>query len=241
AVHRYGSGPDQELVGFVAAGLAFGRVASILQSIDKVLKVIEASGKAPAAYVRSFEPRRDGPLLEGLAHRWTRGPDLVALFWILRMMLEEAGSVEGFFRKGDDPSTPDVGPGLESFSSRALAFDLGPAYGEVPARPGVCYFFPRPSAGSARTRLNLYLRWMVRRDAVDLGIWTQPDASRLIVPLDVHLIRMGQSLGLTRYKGAGWRMAAEITASLRQVDAKDPVRFDFALCHLSMSGGTVGP
>jgi hypothetical protein len=75
---------------------------------------------------------------------------------------------------------------------------------------------------------------MVRNDAVDLGVWTKVKASRLIVPLDTHVIRLGHCLRLTRYRTAGWKMAAEITASLRAVDPRDPVRFDFALCHVGM-------
>ena len=65
----------------------------------------------------------------------------------------------------------------------------------MPRRPGVAYFFPRPSRGSACKRLNLYLRWMVRRDAIDLGVWTRVSPSQLIVPLDMHVIRLGRCLG----------------------------------------------
>jgi uncharacterized protein (TIGR02757 family) len=100
----------------------------------------------------------------------------------------------------------------------------------------VDYFFPRPSGGSACKRLNLFLRWMVRRDGIDPGGWSAVTPAQLIVPLDVHVIRVGQCLGLTRYRSPGWRMAADITAALRLVDPVDPVKYDFALCHLGMLG-----
>ena len=129
----------------------------------------------------------------------------------------------------------DVGPALEAFATRALQTDLRPAYGRPPKRPGVCYFFPRPSAGSACKRLNLFLRWMVRHDAVDLGVWTRVTPARLIVPLDTHVIRVGRCLQLTRYTSPGWKMAADITAALRQLDPDDPVKYDFSLCHLGMA------
>jgi Protein of unknown function (DUF2400) len=77
---------------------------------------------------------------------------------------------------------------------------------------------------------------MVRRDSIDLGAWRLVSPARLIVPLDVHVIRVGRCLGLTRYASPGWRMAASITASLREIDAADPVKYDFALCHLGMAG-----
>jgi hypothetical protein len=106
----------------------------------------------------------------------------------------------------------------------------------VPARPGVWYFFPRPSGGSACKRLNLFLRWMVRRDRVDPGGWRHLRPSQLVVPLDTHTIRVGRCLRLTRRRTAGWAMAADITEALRRLDPADPVRYDFSLCHLSMMG-----
>jgi uncharacterized protein (TIGR02757 family) len=170
-----------------------------------------------------------------MVHRWTRGRDLVALLWIIRQMLERSGSIERFFVEGLDASDPDVERALNSFSYRALSLDLRAAYGRrPPVRGGVRYFFPRPSAGSACKRLNLFLRWMVRRDEVDLGVWASIPPSKLIVPLDTHVIRLGRCLRLTRYTSPGWRMASEITASLRAIDPDDPVRFDFSLCHVGM-------
>ncbi|MBI2828697.1 MAG: TIGR02757 family protein [Acidobacteria bacterium] len=230
-VRRYTAPDDREVVGFCAAGLAFGRVASVLNSIEALLAVM---GPRPAAFVRSFHPLKDRGRLAPLVHRWIRGQDLIALVLVLQRMLRESGSIERFFLAGDDAEAPDIGPALDAFSTRALATDVRPAYGRMPRRPGVCSFFPRPSAGSACKRLNLFLRWMVRKDVVDLGVWTGLSSSRLIVPLDTHVIRLGQCLRLTRYRSPGWKMAAEITASLRALDPVDPVRYDFSLCHVGM-------
>jgi uncharacterized protein (TIGR02757 family) len=240
-VRRYGRPDDREVVGFLAAALAFGRVASVLQSIERVLAI---AGDHPAEYVRHFDPARATRAFAPLVHRWIGGPDLVALLWIVRQMIDRAGSIEGFFLEGDDPSAPDITSALDSFSSRALALDVayGPPKGGHYVRsgpvgrqaPGVCYFFPRPSAGSACKRLNLFLRWMVRRDALDLGVWSRVTPARLVVPLDTHVIRVGRCLRLTRYTSPGWPMARDITRTLRRLDPDDPVRYDFALCHLGM-------
>jgi uncharacterized protein (TIGR02757 family) len=222
---------DREIAAFCAAGLAFGRVAGILNSISTLFRIM---GPHPAAFVRAFDPGDPPVELRTMVHRWTRGVDLIALLWILRQMLESHGTIEGFFVDGLEPEDADVGPALDSFSTRALALDLRKAYGRVPPRAGVCYFFPRPSAGSACKRLNLFLRWMVRRDAVDLGVWTRVPKGKLIVPLDTHVIRLGHCLRLTEYASAGWKMAADVTASLRALDPEDPVRFDFSICHVGM-------
>jgi uncharacterized protein (TIGR02757 family) len=230
-VKRFSRDDDREIVGFIAAALAFGRVSSVLQSIERVLAVI---GPEPAAYVRRFDARRDGPAFAGILHRWTREADIVAMLWLLRQMIDRSGSVEGFFLEGYDAGADDIAGALDSFSTRAMALDLKAAYGRVPARPGVCYFFPRPSAGSACKRLNLFLRWMVRRDALDLGVWTRVSSAKLIVPLDTHVIRVGRCLRLTTYTSPGWPMARDITASLRTIDPIDPVKYDFSVCHLGM-------
>lgn len=240
-VRRYPHRDDREIVGFCAAGLAFGRVAGLMTSIERLL---ECMGPRPAAFVRAFDPARDSAGLERLVHRWTHGRDFVALMWILRHMLERSGSIEAFFLLGLDPADRDVGPAIESFARRARAIDLRPVYGRrsaarlrsQPGSPGVHFFFPRPSTGSACKRLNLFLRWMVRHDAVDLGVWSRVPASKLVVPLDTHIARVGRCLRLTRYKSPGWKMATEITASLRRLDPQDPVRYDFALCHVGMHG-----
>jgi uncharacterized protein (TIGR02757 family) len=233
-VRRYSAPEDREVAGFCAAALAFGRVASVNQSIESVFRLM---GPSPAAFVRAFDPIAERSRFGPFVHRWTRGEDIVALLWVLRQMLERSGSIEAFFLEGDDPEAPDLGAALEAFSARALALDIGRAYARLPKRPGVRYFFARPSTGSACKRLNLFLRWMVRRDDVDLGAWTRVSPSRLVVPLDTHVIRLGQCLGLTRYRSAGWRMAAEITATLRALDPADPIRFDFSICHVGMMGG----
>ena len=230
-VRRFSRDDDREVVAFVAASLAFGRVTSVLQSIERVLAVV---GAQPADYVRRFDPRRDAAAFTGIGHRWTRAADIVALLWLMHQMIDRAGSLEAFFLSGYDAGGDDVEGALDEFSTRAMALNLKEVYGRVGKRPGVCYFFPRPSAGSGCKRLNLFLRWMVRRDALDLGVWRRVSPAKLIVPLDTHVIRLGRCLRLTDYTSPGWRMARDITASLRELDPDDPVKYDFALCHLGM-------
>src|SRR6476646_9342745 len=109
-VHRvrpFAQPADREIAGFCAAALAFGRVASVLNSIDTLFQII---GLSPAAFVRTFEPDDPHPELRRMVHRWTRGSDLVALLWLLRQMLDRAGSLESFFVEGLAPDAADVGP-----------------------------------------------------------------------------------------------------------------------------------
>src|SRR5580765_557390 len=104
-VRRYRRPDDVEVVAFCAASLAFGRVASVLQSVERLVAIM---GERPAEYARRFDPRRDAAAFKGLVHRWTRERDLIALLWVIRQMLERSGSIEGFFLEGYVASDPDL-------------------------------------------------------------------------------------------------------------------------------------
>lgn len=233
-VWRYEDPADREVVAMVASALAFGRLASVLASIERVLAVM---GPAPARWLDHLDVEQARTGLAPIVHRWTQGDDVTALLMVVAALRRRYGSIEQCFLAHDDPSAPDIAPGLEGLAVEACGVDVSAAYGGgPPRRPGVAYFFPRPSMGSACKRLNLFLRWMVRHDAVDPGGWRRVSPARLVIPLDTHTIRVGRCLRLTRYVSPGWRMAADITATLRRLDADDPVRYDFSLCHMSMMG-----
>src|SRR5579871_5022691 len=109
-VRRYERIEDREVVGFLAAGLAFGRVASVMASVEAVCEVL---GPEPAAFVRAFDPARHLAPLEPIVHRWTRGRDLAGVVWTLKQLIKTHGSLERAFSAGLDPSAKDVGPALE--------------------------------------------------------------------------------------------------------------------------------
>jgi NAD(P)-dependent dehydrogenase (short-subunit alcohol dehydrogenase family) len=121
--HRFPAGDDREVVAFISAALAFGRVQSVLNSIEGMLAVM---GPSPAAFVREFKPARDRKRFDHLVHRWTNGPDFAALVWILHQMIEQNGSIENFFAEGLPEDAVDISAGLQSFSTRALAMEYGP-------------------------------------------------------------------------------------------------------------------
>jgi uncharacterized protein (TIGR02757 family) len=224
---------DREVVGLIAAALAYGNVKQIKRSIGGALSLL---GARPAAALCRLEPRRAARALSAFKHRFNDGRDVACLFFFIRQMLERNGSVEAFFAEGDGDAAPHVGPALASFAARALALDHGGLYGRgpLPSEAGVRFFFPSPVDGSACKRLNLYLRWMVRREGVDLGIWRGVDPASLVIPLDAHIITLGRRLRLTRYRSPGWPMALDITASLRRLDPRDPVKYDFALHRMGL-------
>ncbi len=233
-VHKYKTPQDREIVGLVSSSLAYGRVDTIKKSVGRVLSVM---GKSPYRFTLSFDPERDCPLFKGFVHRFNRDKDICSLIYFAKQMIEESGSIGRFFLKGYSAEHKNVKEALTSFSERALSLDSSPVYGKkgLPKGAGVRFFFPSPAGGSPCKRLNLYLRWMVRRgDRLDFGIWEEVDPAKLIIPLDTHIARISKLIGLTKRASPGWRMAEEITGSLKKLDPYDPVKYDFALCRLGI-------
>ncbi len=235
---RYRDPADREAAAVLCAVLAYGRVASIQQSLEDLLRRMP---EGPALFIRRFDPRRDVRRLAGFRHRFNTGEDISALCWAIRCAIETAGSLEDFFLQGDDPGEPDIGLALSAFSSRLLQTDLSPLFGPRRRPDGFAYLLPSPSGGSACKRLCMFLRWVCRPDdGIDLGLWQGVSPARLVLPLDTHTARISVLLGLVQRKSPGWKMALEATESLRRLDPKDPVRYDFALSHLGISEGCTG-
>lgn len=234
----YARREDREVVALLAALLAYGRVGSILAKVEAVLSPL---GRRPAQAVRSLRPRRSFDLLAGWRHRWTDARDVAYLLEGIRRILEEEGSLERAFKAGWSPDHPDLRPALGRFHARLRSVDPEPVYGR-PGRPrSLSFFLADPSKDSPLKRWSLFLRWVVRPDdGVDLGAWSGIPTDRLTVPLDTHVHRIAFALGLTRSRTSRWETAREVTRSLARVDPRDPVRFDFALSHLGISGACRG-
>jgi uncharacterized protein (TIGR02757 family) len=230
---RETEGADREVVGLLASALAYGGVTQIKRSVGAVLEVL---GPRPAEAIRGLDPQSLVYALDGFRHRFNDGRDVACLLLFMRGMLEEAGSIEAFFLRGLDPAQRDVGPAIVSFVERALRLDHAGLYGDglLPSDAGVRFFFPSPLQGSACKRLNLYLRWMARKDSVDLGVWQGVNPAQLVIPLDAHVFTIARRVRLTRYKSPGWAMAVDITKRLRRLDPADPVKYDFAIHRMGL-------
>jgi uncharacterized protein (TIGR02757 family) len=235
-VHRYEEPRDREIAGLLASAFAYGNVKSVLRTVESALSFL---GPSPSKTISSFDPRTDIRRLRGFYHRFNTSRDLGVLFWIIRRTLEDYGSLEGAFAAALSAGDPDVGPALNHFCTTLLGFGHEQFYprGELNRRIGVRFLLPSPSEGSACKRLNLFLRWMVRpEDGIDCGVWTRVAPRQLVIPLDTHVARISSYIGLTEMRSPGWAMALDITRSLRRLDPGDPVRYDFALCHLGIAG-----
>jgi uncharacterized protein (TIGR02757 family) len=223
-VHRYESQRDREIAALVASSLAFGNVKQIRASVARALGIL---GERPADRVAASAPADLELDFEGFRHRWIAGKDLASLLSGVRDVLEAHGSLEALFLAGLDRRDPDVAPAAARFA-RAL-FEAAGGYRQC--------LLPSTESGSACKRLNLFLRWMVRSDAVDPGGWTGVPRAMLIVPLDTHMHRFATKLGFTSRHAADLRTAREVTGAFRKISPEDPVKYDFALTRLGMLRG----
>jgi uncharacterized protein (TIGR02757 family) len=223
-LYRYDSAEDRELVALLASALAYGRVSLILRNVDRLLELL---GPAPAAFLRKSSARKLSNTFPGFKHRFTTGEELGALLVGVKRVLEEYGSLNACFSRGMDRRQETVVPAMCLFTSELTGMTGRPC----------TFLLPDPANGSACKRLNLFLRWMVRRDRVDPGGWTGVPRSKLVVPLDTHMYKVGLALGFTRRGSADLRTALEITEGFKRIVPRDPVRYDFALTRLGIRNG----
>ena len=226
-VLRYDSIADREVVALIAATVAFGRVPHILRSIDLLLPKL---GAHPSAWLLKHPPAEITKACSGWRHRWATGEEMANLLCAARSVIREHGSLGAAWtdslRQDDADALDTLIRWVGLLDQHGLEADNS--------------LLPRPERKSASKRLHLYLRWMIRKDAVDPGGWND-SPSRLLFPLDVHMHRIATALGATRRRAADLATTREITAWFRRIAPTDPVRFDFALTRLPIHDGLTTP
>ncbi|NUN07705.1 MAG: TIGR02757 family protein [Ignavibacteriaceae bacterium] len=222
-----GNPGDAEIAAFISAAMAYGNIKQIDSTLRKIFSALGNSpveailGNTKMKYLQSIS----------FGHRFYTPTDIQNLLSALQKILIKYSSLQNFFSRNFNPLYPNVKEMLEATSSDFEEIVLS---NELPMTAGMRFIFPRPSGGSACKRMNLFLRWMIRKDDIDLGIWDNIPTSKLIIPVDTHIARISRKLGLTKRKNVSWTMAEEITENLRKFDGTDPVKYDFALCHIGM-------
>ena len=223
---RYAAAADQEVAAAVSACLAFGRVSLFGPVLDAIFAIADQHG-GPARFAAALAAGSlPGRPLRGLYYRWLKEPELVGLFTTFGRARGEAGSLAALFPPGPD----------------ALASGITALRRHLPADASrsLRATFAHPEDGSACKRWCMFLRWMVRPGEPDLGLWTHLRPADLVIPLDTHVFRVAGFLGLRARRAPDWRSALEITAGLRELHPADPLRYDFALAHLGISGRCLG-
>lgn len=186
-----------------------------------------ADGGSPRAFLERASAAEIRDRLSGFAHRFTTADEMAALLAGVKRAIEDTGSLGALFARGVSEDQETALPALAAFIER-LRICAG---GERSCRS----LLSSPDDGSACKRLNLYLRWMIRKDAVDPGTWGLSLSPRLVVPLDTHLFRISRRIGLTSRRSADLKTAVEVTRGFARFCPEDPVRYDFALTRLGIN------
>ena len=220
-LYGYPDPEDREIVALIASSLAYGRVSQILKSVSGVL---ETMGPCPGNFVRSTSPDRINSIFKDFKHRFSTGREMAALLIGVRNVLRRHGSLHACFLSRFSMEDATVMPALTAWVDELSESFDGPFNSLLPS----------PEKASACKRLHLFLRWLIREDGVDPGGWPLIHPSRLIIPLDTHMHRIGRRLGMTKRKGATLKTALEITEGFRKLAPHDPVRYDFSLTRLGI-------
>jgi uncharacterized protein (TIGR02757 family) len=213
-VALYEKDGDREVSALIASSFAYGNVKQIIKSVGIILR---AMGPGPRAFLLAADKTLLDKTYEGFKYRFTTKDELVNFLYALSQILKEYGSLENLFFACYDDKDKDFIAAQRAFAAKIRS------YGPIPS------LMPDPSKNSALKRLNLFLRWAVRRDEVDPGFWRKIPPAVLIVPLDVHMHRVARMLGFTNRNQADMKTAAEISASFAHYCPEDPVKYDFCL------------
>lgn len=221
--HRFSRREDIEIAGFFAAILAWGQRITI---INKCMDLMNRMENAPHQFITQHQ-ERDLKSLESFCHRTFNGTDLLFFLHFLKGIYQSGGSLEGAFFQGLEKENL-VEKGLNRFRQSFISDPFFPAR--------TAKHIAAPYRNSACKRLNMFFRWMVRKDnkGVDFGIWQTVSPSQLICPCDVHVERTARNLGLIQRRQMDWQTALELTHHLRNFDPDDPVKYDFALFGLGV-------
>ncbi len=221
-LYNYKDFEDIEVVGIISAVLSYGKVQQILKSVSFIL---ERLGQHPAKFLKDnnkdFLISKFEKYYISFKHRFTTSAEIINFLLNIKSVLEKYKTLNNCFLKTYNEEH-GILPALHFFI-KELRLNECSYYNSL---------LPKPYGKCAYKRLNLFLRWMVRKDNIDLGIWQGISTSSLIIPLDIHMYRIAKNLNLTQRKQSDIITAIEITQSLKKFDPYDPVKYDFALTRL---------
>jgi uncharacterized protein (TIGR02757 family) len=219
-IHRYADDRDREIAGFLASQFAYGKIETFKAFLEKLFGLMEAS---PYSFIR----KGDFSKVRGLYYRFQKDKDIILLLVTLQRIIDEFGNIGAMLRhyyRGD------IREALWTMREHLFRDS-----------DELTFFFPKPSSTNPLKRWSLYLRWMVRKDAIDIGIWDFIDRSDLVMPLDTHIFKIGRCTGWTQQRTQSYKAACEITEALKIFSPEDPLRYDLFLCHtIGIGAGCTG-
>jgi uncharacterized protein (TIGR02757 family) len=226
-LHRYNNYFDIEISALLSSVFAYGNVKQINTTLGKLHTIMYHK---PYEFIQNYNPKKDYKLFNDIVHRFYTSQDIASLFSALNKIYLTYGSLKKLFLLYYFQEEEHLKNTIHFFSRNMIEIIAD----HKQASRGMIFMFPDPYKGSACKRTNLLLRWMVRKDELDFGLWYEIPTNKLVIPVDTHIAKICSRLKLTKQKNVSWKMAEEITDNLKKFDENDPVKYDFAICHIGM-------
>ena len=214
-IHRVKTCEEAELLGFIASLFAYGNRKIFIKKLDEIF--YKADGD-----ILGFVKNADFASLKGVEYRFSKDNDIIPIFEILSKLYSESKGLQELFEYGYSRDKTIL-------STLITVVDYFYARAPKTAGQGFYHMIPNPHNGGAMKRMNMFLRWMVRKPPVDIGIWKFIRPSELLIPLDVHVARVSRQMGLLTRKSNDFKAVLELTENLRKFCPEDPVKYDFAM------------
>ncbi len=220
--HRGKCKEEIELYGFIASLFAYGNRKIFIKKLEEIFEKAEGD-------LLGFVKNGDFTSLEGVEYRFSKDNDIIPIFEILSKLYNESRGLDELFEYGW--LTPHPNPLLKERGQTFLQTVVDYFYAQTPktVSSGFYHMIPNPQNGGAMKRMNMFLRWMIRKGPVDLGVWEFMQPKDLLIPLDVHVARISRQMGLLTRKSNDFKAVIELTNCLKNISPEDPVKYDFAM------------
>jgi uncharacterized protein (TIGR02757 family) len=215
---KYKNIKDKEIVGLIASSLAYGRVEQIIESTSIILEIM---GSSPHSFIKINSPSHFSKVFKNFKHRFTTGEEIASLLKNIKSILKRYGSLNKYFLSFYNSEDINLESAIYKFAEKLNS--------DSPS------LIPSPEKKSSFKRFNLFLRWMIRKDTVDPGIWKGISPSKLIIPLDTHMFKVGKMIKATERNDTSMKTALEITSFFKGISPNDPVRYDFSLTRIPIN------
>ena len=216
-IHRFKEKADIEIAGFIASMFAYGKREVFISKLDYIFNLME---NKPLDYIKAFNWKKNN--IRFCDYRFSKDCDLIQILKILNRLYSENETLESLFKYGYCKQN-DV------WDMFQVVVDYFYSNVDMDITRGFYHLLPNPEKKSALKRLNMLLRWFVRKSEVDIGIWKFISKSELLIPLDTHVAKISRKLGLLNRNDNGYESVIELTNNLKQFDPNDPIKYDFAL------------
>jgi len=219
--HRFKDPQDIEIAGFISSLFAYGNRKIFIKKLDELFTIMDNN---PLEFVLNFNPKT----LAGFNYRFAKDFDIIEVLNILSKLYKYDGGLKLLFEHGwrIDNTISTMLQSVTDYFYSNVANEVG---------QGFYHLIPNPKNGGAMKRMNMFLRWMVRKPPVDLGLWTFVPTSELLIPLDVHVARLSREMGLLKRSSNDFKAVLELNENLKKFDANDPAKFDFAIFGLGVN------